>query len=92
MSKVIWSPQVEEDLKRLDNPTQRRIRGAVDRLAETGHGDVRRVQEHPGECALRVGDWRVFFTTTTEKSDPPPGHIEVMRVLRIRSRGHAYGR
>jgi mRNA-degrading endonuclease RelE of RelBE toxin-antitoxin system len=88
----MWAPQAEKDLKPLDKPTQKRIRGAVLRLAETGHGDVRRVQECPAELALRVGDWRIFFTNTTEESGQPPRRIDVLRVLRVRSRGHAYGR
>jgi mRNA-degrading endonuclease RelE of RelBE toxin-antitoxin system len=90
--EVRWTQTGQKELYRLDRSTQERIKKAIHRLAETGHGDVRRVQERGGDPALRVGDWRIFFRTTTEEVGTPPKRIEVMHIIRIRSRGHAYGR
>lgn len=92
MKSIGWTPEVQKDLQRLDRRTKERIVSAVERLAETGHGDVRRVHERPGENALRVGDWRVFFRYTTEQAGESSQKIDEIRVLRIRSRGQAYGR
>lgn len=90
MKRAVWAPEAEKELDRLDRATRERIVKAGRRLAETGHGDVRRVHERPGELALRVGDWRVFFVELTEQVDG--GDVKILRFLRVRSRGHAYGR
>ncbi len=64
----------------IDKHIQQRIRDAVLRFAETGHGDVKRLRGYDDEWRLRVGEWRVRFTS-------PPGEITVLRVL---PRGRAY--
>ena len=44
MSRVLeWTPAAERDLRRIDPQVRERIRQAVYRLVDTGHGDVRRV-------------------------------------------------
>ena len=80
--RLIWLPAAIKDLQRLDHRIAARIRQAVQRLAATGHGDVRRVQSRPPELALRVGDWRIFFIYVREE--------QVIHVLRVRPRGSAY--
>lgn len=77
-----WTERGIRDLERLDRRTRERILRAGERLAETGQGDVRRVQVSGGELALRVGSWRVFFVYIHASG--------MIRFLRVRSRGSAY--
>jgi mRNA interferase RelE/StbE len=79
---LVWTPQAIDDLRRLDRTTAERIVQAVERLAQTAHGDVRRLQGREREWRLRVGDWRVIFTRQ------PKDHS--LRILRVRPRGSAY--
>jgi mRNA interferase RelE/StbE len=79
---IRWAPAAEKDLRRLDRSTQERVRQALVRLAETGWGDVRRLQGVEDEFRLRVGDWRVRF-----RFDDATGALDVLRVL---PRGRAY--
>jgi hypothetical protein len=56
MSRALeWTPAAERDLRRIDPQIRERIRQAVYRLVDTGHGDVRRLQGRPREWRLR---WR----------------------------------
>jgi len=55
---------------------------AVCSYAESGHGDVKRLQASE-EYRLRVGDWHVRF-------DVVDGELRVMMVLRVLHRGDAY--
>ena len=65
----------------LDQRIARRVKQAVERFAETGAGDVRKLQGiDPPEYRLRVGDWRVRFHR----------HEQTIRVLRVRNRSQAY--
>ncbi len=55
----------------------------MNRLATTGHGDVKRLQDvSPRTWRLRVGDYRVLFVYDTESGE--------LRVRAARSRGSAY--
>ena len=56
-----------------------RILDALDRLAETTHGDVKKLTDEGDEMRLRVGDWRVRFVF-----HHGPGTIEVLRVFHRR--------
>lgn len=61
--EVRWLRRALKDLKRLDPPVQRRVIDAVERFAQTGHGDVvRPVDVAPPEFRLRVRAWRVRFS------------------------------
>ena len=77
--EVSWSHQATGDMERLDHRSFERIESAVDRLAITGQGDVRRLQAET-TLRLRVGEWRVLF----EQGD------ETIFVLAVRPRGRAY--
>ena len=68
--RVEYTAASERDIRRLDHRDQERIRQAIERLAETGMGDVNRVQGRDAERRLRVGDWRVLLTVTEV---PAPG-------------------
>ena len=78
---VVWSAKAAHDLQRIrDRRLVERIMKSVDRLAKTGHGDVKRLQGEDNEFRLRVGGWRVRFTIADE----------TLQVLRVLPRGGAY--
>jgi mRNA-degrading endonuclease RelE of RelBE toxin-antitoxin system len=65
----------------LDKGVARRVKQAVERFADTGAGNVKRLQSIDlPEYRLRVGDCRVRF------------HLdqETVQVLRVRNRREAY--
>ena len=77
-----WSERALKDLARLDRRVRERIVAALERLAETGDGDVRRLHGHDRDVfRLRVGEWRVLFTVSD-------GFIVL--VARVHPRGSAY--
>jgi mRNA interferase RelE/StbE len=79
---VVLTAGAQRDLRRLDRPVATRILDALARLADTGQGDVTRLQGVSDEWRLRVGDWRVRF-----RYDHPAQTLEVLRIL---PRGQAY--
>jgi len=81
--KLVWTRPALRDMKKLDQQRARRIREALTRLAETGHGDVVRLTDaDPPEWRLRVGDYRVFFRYQAVTNE--------ISVLRVRPRDQAY--
>ncbi len=77
-----WTQRALKDVARLDRPMRERIVAAVERFAETGMGDVRRLRGKEQEIyRLRVGEWRVLFTRRKTR---------VILVLRVRPRASAY--
>ena len=86
--RVEWSKNAAKVFSRLDQPTQRRILAAVERLAESNEGDVRRLRGTTEEVfRLRVGDWRVIFIYLEDATD-----LTILFIVRISSRGDAYKR
>jgi mRNA interferase RelE/StbE len=79
---VVLTASAQRDLRRLDRPVATRVINALTRLADTGQGDVTRLQDVTDEWRLRVGDWRVRF-----RYDHPTRTLEVLRIL---PRGQAY--
>lgn len=81
--KVEWSPRSLKEFARLDARRQERVAAAVQRLASTGQGDVKRlVDVRPPEYRLRVGDVRVIFQAEM--------HTQTLSVLHVLPRGEAY--
>jgi mRNA-degrading endonuclease RelE of RelBE toxin-antitoxin system len=81
--QVHWTDRALKDAARLDRRTRERIVTAVERLAESGRGDIRRLQGVREEIfRLRIGDWRLLFS-----EDREAGTLVVRRVL---PRGSAY--
>lgn len=81
MRDVEWTETAVEDMAVLDKGIARRVKQAVERFADTGAGNVKRLQDiDPPEYRLRVGDWRVRFRMDDE----------TVRVLRVRNRREAY--
>jgi mRNA interferase RelE/StbE len=83
-TRLVWTERSVDDLKNLDVKTRDRILRAVERLAATGQGDVRRLEGPEREWRLRVGDWRVRFTHDFDQ--------QTVTVLRVLPRGRAYRR
>ena len=78
----VFTPRAKRDLRRLDQPVQRRVIDALDRLVgNPPAGDVVKLTGPDHEWRLRVGDWRVRFQRDAD------GLIYVVRVL---PRGRAY--
>lgn len=79
--QIEWTEIALADMARLDKGIARRVKASVERLAENGVGDVRKLQGiHPAEYRLRVGDYRVRFGIA--------GHT--LQVLRVLNRREAY--
>jgi mRNA interferase RelE/StbE len=73
---VVLTASAQRDLRRLDRPVATRILDALARLADTGQGDVTRLQGTYDEWRLRLGDWRIRFSY-----DHPARTLEVLRIL-----------
>jgi mRNA-degrading endonuclease RelE of RelBE toxin-antitoxin system len=61
---LAWDPQAFAALTAIqarDPELAERILLAVERYAETGQGNVRKLTDRFGLRRLRVGDWRVLF-------------------------------
>lgn len=79
--EIEWTGTAIDDIARLDQGIARRVKQSIERFAETGAGNVKRLQGFdPPEYRLRVGDYRVRF------------HLggEILRILRVRNRREAY--
>jgi mRNA interferase RelE/StbE len=75
VKKIIFTPLARSDVRRIDRETAMRILTALHRFAETGEGDIKRLQGDSAELRLRVGDYRVRFT------EEPPGTLYIHAVL-----------
>jgi mRNA interferase RelE/StbE len=81
VKQVEWTESALEDMAALDQGIARRVKGAVERFAETGAGNVKKLQGiDPPEYRLRIGDYRVRFELNGE----------TIRILRVRNRKEAY--
>jgi mRNA interferase RelE/StbE len=81
VSRIEWTEPAIDDLAALDKSPARRVKQAVERFAESGVGDVKKLKAiDPPEYRLRVGDWRVLFEIEGE----------AVRILRVRHRSQAY--
>jgi mRNA interferase RelE/StbE len=79
---ILWTAPAAKDLQRLDAENARRVKTGIERLATTGHGDIRRLQGRQAEWRLRVGDWRVLLRLDHA--------ARTLHVLRVRHRSDAY--
>jgi len=81
VKRLEWSPPAQNDVRKLDRAVARRIFAALDRYAESGYGDLARLQGESHEYRLRVGDWRVRV-----RLEGP----DLVVILRVRHRREAY--
>jgi mRNA-degrading endonuclease RelE of RelBE toxin-antitoxin system len=81
VKRIEWTEAALTDMAALDKSIARRVRLGIERFAETGAGNVKRLQGmDPQEYRIRVGDWRVRFDQAND----------AIRVLRVRNRKDAY--
>ena len=60
--EIAWTETAISDMAALDKTIAVRVKHAVERLAGTGSGNVKRLQNiDPPEYRLRVGDYRARF-------------------------------
>ncbi len=79
--KIAWSGPALADMASLDQAIARRVNQSIERFAESGAGDVKRLQGiEPPEYRLRSGDYRVRFYSDGV----------TITVLRVRNRREAY--
>jgi mRNA interferase RelE/StbE len=74
VKRIIFSELARAEVRRLDRETAMRIFTSLQRFAECGVGDVKRLKGGSAELRLRVGDYRVRFT---EEADS----LHINRVL-----------
>ena len=79
---VVLTGSARRDVRRLDPPVASRILDALIRFADTGQGEITRLQGSINEWGLRVGDWQVRF-----RYELPTHTLEVLYIL---PRGQAY--
>jgi mRNA interferase RelE/StbE len=79
---VDFTDRALRDIDRLDRPVADRILTVIARYADTGEGDVKRLQGTDREWRLRVGEWRVLFTLQHAP--------RLMLIIRVVTRGGAY--
>jgi mRNA-degrading endonuclease RelE of RelBE toxin-antitoxin system len=79
--KVAWTDQAKADVRAIDQQTAMRILHGLARFAQTGEGDVKRLQDiDPPELRLRVGAYRIRFYD----------HGESIEILAVKHRSQAY--
>lgn len=81
--QVEWTRRAIRDVRRLDGALLARITYSIQMFAESGRGDIKRLQGAEERYRLRVGDWRVIFSIRD-------GEIHVMEILNVLPRGEAY--
>jgi len=94
-TEVVFTPSAMKDLARLDRQVYRRVMQALQRLADTGQGNIARLQGTENEFRLRVGDWRVrylLYFIVRQPEPPATGEeqVRVIEVLRVLPRSRAY--
>jgi mRNA interferase RelE/StbE len=82
--EILLSSRAQEEFVRAESQIRERIRDALNQLATTGHGDVRRLKGVRGGqdlFRLRVGSYRIVFELANDQ----------IRVTRIVRRSEGYG-
>ena len=82
MRQIIWRNRAQSEFDRLPRQDRDRILTALERFAETGHGDIQKLRGAQSAWRLRVGDWRIRFDFTDRGN--------TIRVLRVLRRSQAY--
>ena len=75
---ITFSKDAVKVLSRLDAPTKQRIKQAIFNIPQ---GDNKRLQGKPIRYRLRVGDWRILYTSVK---------ANIILIEAISPRGDAY--
>lgn len=79
--RIQFKPAAQRDLRAMSKEDSAGVLIAIQRFAETGDGDVKKLRNDPkGRWRLRWGKWRVLYTASGE----------VLRILRVMDRKDAY--
>ncbi len=79
--EIEWTEAALDDMADLERVVARRVKQSIERFAEAGTGDIKKLQGfHPPEFRLRVGDYRVRFQIDGSG----------FKILRILNRRDAY--
>ncbi|HVI09914.1 MAG TPA: type II toxin-antitoxin system RelE/ParE family toxin [Candidatus Binatia bacterium] len=81
MKTIVFTVPAQADVRRVDREAAMRILTALHRFADTGEGDVKKLQGESGELRLRVGDYRARFTEE---------HPDTLRIHAVLHRREAY--
>jgi mRNA-degrading endonuclease RelE of RelBE toxin-antitoxin system len=81
LRRIIFSEEAKADLRAIPQHIALNILHAIHRLAESGTGRVKALQDEDGELRLRVGDHRVRFTLE---------HPNILRIHTVKNRKDAY--
>ena len=81
MKRISISDEAKADIRAIPQHIAMNILTAIHRLAESGAGRVKTLQNKEGEKRLRVGDYRVRFTEE---------HPETLRIHTVKNRKDAY--
>ena len=73
--RVVLSDQSKRELGRIARDLAARVVKAIYRYAESGLGDVNRLQGASGQHRLRVGEWRVLFAIDYSTSEMVIQHV-----------------
>lgn len=84
--QIEYSRKAAKYINALDKPTKKRIKAAIEGLAETPpKGDIKTLQGYSdGRKRLRVGKYRIIYNYY------PGGEIEVLLIIHVDSRGDIY--
>lgn len=82
MKLISFSDRAKADIRAIPQYIPMNILAAIHRLAETGTGQVKRLQDtDPPEFRLRVGDYRVRFAE---------GDADTLYIYGVKNRKDAY--
>lgn len=81
MKRINFSAEAKADIRAIPQHIAMNILTAIHRLADTGSGRVKMLQDQDGELRLRVGDFRVRYT---EQSD------NAIHIHTVKNRKDAY--
>ena len=81
MKRIVISEDAKADIRAIPQHIAMNILTAIHRLAESGAGRVKTLQDQDGEKRLRVGDYRVRFTEE---------HPDTLRIHAVKHRKDAY--
>ena len=81
MKRIVISEEAKADIRAIPQHIAMNILTTIHRLAESGAGRVKTLQDQDGEKRLRVGDYRVRFTEE---------HPDTLRIHAVKNRKDAY--